>query len=66
MSIKTNFEPIGWTSYTRADARAQQIHEALRSLAKARNLVKGELQYPVTIKCRGFTNPTEKNPGGEL
>ena len=50
----------------RADVRAQQIHEALRSLAKARNLVKGELQYPVTIKCRGFTNPTEKNPGGEL
>ncbi len=47
--IGPNFDPIGWTNYTRTDARVQQIREALRSLARARNLAKGELQYPVTL-----------------
>lgn len=47
--IGPHFEPIGWTTYTRTDARVQQIRDALRSLARARNLEKGELRYPVTL-----------------
>jgi hypothetical protein len=47
--IGPHFEPIGWTTYTRTDARVQQIRDALRSLARARNLEKRELRYPLTL-----------------
>jgi hypothetical protein len=47
--IGPNFQPIGWTTYTRTNARVQQIRDALRSLATAPDLAKGELRYPVTV-----------------
>jgi hypothetical protein len=47
--VGPRFETLGWTTYTRTDARVQQIRDALVSLARADNPQKGELRFSATL-----------------
>jgi len=47
--IGPRFENLGWSTYTRTDARVQQIRDALIGLAIASHSEKGELRFPVSL-----------------
>lgn len=50
--IGRRFENLGWTTYTRTDARVKQIRDALIGLAMASHSKKGELRFPVRLPER--------------